>query len=212
MPYSSVALLVDGDNVSAKFAEQIISRTQAFGHITVQNVYGRANSLTNWSAEKNFKPIEVQPLKKAADFQLSFDAVEMAAKNTVEAFVIVSSDRDLAHVASRLKEKDFPVLGIGEPKAPSEFKSACDDFHRLHCEVATQKLEKLLEAVFNAKGNSRKGILMNRIDGLVRKVDRDFNIKDTLYGKWARYIEDEHSPYCVTGANKNRRVKRLLPG
>jgi len=40
----------------------------------------------------------------------------------------VTSDSDFTKLASRLKESQIYVFGVGEKKTPKAFRSACDDF------------------------------------------------------------------------------------
>jgi hypothetical protein len=44
------------------------------------------------------------------------------------AFALVTSDSDFTKLASRLKESQIYVFGVGEGKTPVAFRNACDDF------------------------------------------------------------------------------------
>ena len=45
-----------------------------------------------------------------------------------DAFALVSSDSDFTKLASRLRESEIFVFGVGEKKTPISFRNACDDF------------------------------------------------------------------------------------
>jgi hypothetical protein len=46
----------------------------------------------------------------------------------VDAFCLVSSDSDYTRLATRIREKGFFVMGIGQKKTPRAFVNACDVF------------------------------------------------------------------------------------
>ena len=53
----------------------------------------------------------------------------------IDAFALVSSDSDFTKLASRLRESEKFVFGVGEKKTPVSFRNACDDF------IFTENLE-----------------------------------------------------------------------
>ena len=44
------------------------------------------------------------------------------------AFALISSDSDFTKLATRLKESQIFVYGVGERRTPVAFRNACDDF------------------------------------------------------------------------------------
>ncbi len=54
-----------------------------------------------------------------------------------DAFALISSDSDFTKLASRLKESQIYVFGVGEQKTPIAFRNACDDF------ISTEVLREL---------------------------------------------------------------------
>lgn len=126
-----VAILIDGDNLSPDLAGRIITRSKNLGVQTIRRVYGCAKSLPRWDAAPGFRFVHAGSGKNAADVLLSLDALEIALEGRAEAFVIASSDRDFAHIALRLRERGFMVVGMGEAKAPDGFRKACSTFEEL---------------------------------------------------------------------------------
>ena len=56
------------------------------------------------------------------------DAMDLLYSNKFGAFAVVSSDSDFTKLASRLRESEMFVFGVGEMKTPISFRNACDDF------------------------------------------------------------------------------------
>ncbi|WP_102110333.1 NYN domain-containing protein [Oceaniglobus roseus] len=130
MPYPRVAVLVDGDNVSAERAEDILRAARDCGRIDVLRSYV-ASAQSGWAAAPAFRLIHAGPGTNSAGLLLSIDAMELALAGGIETFVIASSDGGFRHVAQRLRERGHHVLGIGEAKAPETFRLACAVFEEL---------------------------------------------------------------------------------
>jgi NYN domain len=123
-----VAVLVDGDNVSAKHAAEILARAAQLGRVDIARAYAAVNRPSDWLAAQGYRLLHAGMGKNAADLLLSIDAMELALTSNVETFVIASSDGDFSHLAQRLRERGLHVLGLGEDKAPDGFRRACTDF------------------------------------------------------------------------------------
>ena len=54
--------------------------------------------------------------------------MDLLYQKRLDAFCIVSSDSDFTRLASRLRESEMFVLGMGEQKTPRAFISACNKF------------------------------------------------------------------------------------
>ncbi|TKD17412.1 NYN domain-containing protein [Rhodobacter capsulatus] len=125
----TVAVLVDGDNLSAKYAGQIALWSRDLGTVTVRRVYLDAQKTSDWQGgPQGFRLMHAGTGKNASDLLLALDAMELALREGVNRFVIASSDRDFSHLALRLREYGRQVTGIGETKTPQIFRDACETF------------------------------------------------------------------------------------
>lgn len=127
-----IAVLVDGDNVSAKHSARVFTEARKLGRIDFARVYAAANRQTDWLITPGYRVMHAGVGKNAADLLLSIDAMELALVGGVEAFVLVTSDRDYTHLAQRLRERGLHVVGIGEEKAPEDFRLSCSEFVQLN--------------------------------------------------------------------------------
>mgnify|MGYP000107709946 CR=1 FL=1 len=123
------ALLVDGDNLSACHAAQLLHLCTTIGEPTVRRVYGRA-AQAEWE-NHGFRVITAGSAKNSADLALSVDAMTLALREEFPTFVIASSDRDFTPLALQLRELGFLVIGVGERKAAPALRLAYSHFVEL---------------------------------------------------------------------------------
>ena len=71
--------------------------------------------------------------------------MDLLYRTQLDGFCIVSSDSDFTRLASRLRESDKYVLGMGESKTPRSFISACNRFLYLDVLYAESKREDMPE-------------------------------------------------------------------
>jgi len=133
------AVLIDADNVSARYILAILDEMTKYGIITYKRIYGDwTNSQSSkWREELLANSITPIPQfcntvgKNATDSALIIDAMDILYTGRVEGFCIVSSDGDFTKLASRLRESGMEVIGMGENKTPKSFKAACSVFTNL---------------------------------------------------------------------------------
>ena len=131
-----IAVLIDAENASMKSLASILTELSKHGHIITKRAYGDWSSkhLTNWA--KTMNELVIQPIqqfsytqgKNSSDAALIIDAMDLLYSEKFDAFALISSDSDFTKLASRLKEAQIHVYGVGEKKTPAAFKNACDDF------------------------------------------------------------------------------------
>lgn len=137
-----VALLVDGENLSVEHAGFLITTAIKSGVLGIKRVYGAVTRLDGWTSAPGFRVVHVPARKDAADIALSLDALELALTRQVDKIVLATSDRDMTLVALRLAELGFAVTGIGEEKAPEEFRKACREFVKIPVKVNPAEVAK----------------------------------------------------------------------
>jgi len=133
------AVLVDGDNVAATHAGRILAEAGRLGRVDVARVYAAACRPSGWLAAPGFRLVHAGSGKNGADLLLCLDAMELAHLDGFACFAIATSDRDFTHLAQRLRERGRHVLGLGEAKAPAQFRAACTSFIVLAPKSPAQK-------------------------------------------------------------------------
>lgn len=130
------AVLIDADNIPARFAEAILKEITSFGEPALRRVYGDWSSgqLSAWTKEvRNHGLVAHQETantkgKNASDIGLVIDAMDILHTGRFDGFVLVSSDSDFTALANRIREQGLDVIGIGEGKAPESLRNVCNRF------------------------------------------------------------------------------------
>jgi hypothetical protein len=131
-----LAVLVDADNIPAKYAEPIVKEIAGLGEPALRRVYGDWSSdrLKPWSNKLMqlglvaYQETANTKGKNASDIGLVIDAMDILHTGRFDGFVLVSSDSDFTRLASRIREEGLDVIGIGEGKAPESLRNVCNRF------------------------------------------------------------------------------------
>jgi uncharacterized protein (TIGR00288 family) len=133
---SSIALLIDCDNISHKSIEGIINELSKYGVINIKNAYGNWKSpkLKGW--EEKLHEFAIQPIqqfdytkgKNATDIAMIIDAMDILYSSNMDAFALATSDSDFTPIVMRLLRNGQKVYGFGEEKTPEPFINACSQF------------------------------------------------------------------------------------
>jgi len=132
----SLAVLIDADNTSARYAHAIFEEIATLGEANVRRIYGdfSGTRLSGWNkAIQSLAILQHQQRnnttgKNAADIALVIDAIDLMHKGKLDGFCLISSDSDFTRLAQRLREDGLKVYGFGERKTPEAFRNACNRF------------------------------------------------------------------------------------
>lgn len=197
-----IAVLIDADNAQYSKMSGILSEVSVHGHIVVKRAYGDWSSeiLKNWKTVLN--ELAIQPIqqfayttgKNSTDASMIIDAMDLLYSNRYDAFVLVSSDSDFTKLASRLRESEIFVIGVGEKKTPISFRNACDDFLFVE-NIGVVKIEEIA--------------VPTQLIETDKATDKDWDeLKDLLIKSWDLYKDDDGwANIASTGVY----IKRLKP-
>lgn len=148
-----MAVLIDGDNAQPSLIDKILAEAAKYGTLTIRRIYGDWTTANMGGWKDNLQTYAIQPIqqfrytvgKNATDSAMIIDAMDMLYSGAVESFCLVSSDSDYTRLATRIREKGFFVMGVGQKKTPRAFVNACDVF------VYTENLAPRRQAPKTAK-------------------------------------------------------------
>lgn len=133
---ASLAVLIDADNTSARYAKAIFDEIAKLGEANVRRIYGdfADERLKGW--RDIMQALAIVPAqqfnyttgKNAADITLVIEAMDLMHRGHLDGFCLVSSDSDFTRLASRLREEGALVYGFGAKKTPEAFRNACSRF------------------------------------------------------------------------------------
>ena len=134
-----LAVLIDADNISSKYAATIFEELENYGLSTYRRIYGNWSRGNGWTEgillEHSIMPVQQFSYttgKNATDMAMVIDAMDILYKNKVQGFCLVTSDSDFTRLAMRLREENMFVLGMGESKTPQALTRACNKFIHLN--------------------------------------------------------------------------------
>ncbi len=132
-----LAVLIDADNISAKYAEAMFDEIASFGEASIRRIYGdfAGGGPQGWGKDK-LAALAIVPHqqfanttgKNASDIALVIDAMDILHSGRFDGFVLISSDSDFTRLASRIREQGLDVFGMGMRKTPAAFVRACKRF------------------------------------------------------------------------------------
>ena len=208
------ALLIDADNISAKYIGDILEELSTYGITTYKRIYGdwTSTQATKWKEkllENSVIPVQQFSNtvgKNATDSTLIIDAMDILYTGNVEGFCIVSSDSDFTRLASRLRESGMEVIGMGEEKTPRSFRVACTRFVNLenlgNQDEDTDTNDKQdntigREVVYNAitniiteNENKGKSVELASVGNRLVNMYPDFDVRNYGYSLLSRFLED----------------------
>jgi len=213
-----IAVLIDADNTQLSKLKVILAEISTHGHIIVKRAYGDwANPcLKNWKNELN--ELAIQPIqqfsyttgKNATDAAMIIDAMDLLYTEKYDAFALISSDSDFTKLASRLRESEIFVFGVGERKTPQSFRNACDDFILTENLGAVPGTDTNVEETIAEDGaiEEAKQASINVAESEIEQVKKFKNVEALLDMACEKYMENDN---WVNVASAGHFIKRSMP-
>lgn len=233
----NIALLIDADNISAKYIAGILSELSKYGKITVRRMYGdwSQDRLHSWllcSSGYSLTPVmqpNNTPGKNASDIGLIIDAMDILYTGDVQGFCIVSSDGDFNKLATRLREAGKIVIGMGETKTPESFRVSCERFIFLNVIDGSdtdlvESSEKKEKTSSKKKTASKKkktpaasavaepAVVYEAENDCDAEAEASFTDKDTIEAEIVKMITDNSADGRETGLGEvGSRLVKIFP-
>jgi uncharacterized protein (TIGR00288 family) len=215
--HKKIAVLIDADNAQLSKLKAVLDEISAHGHVLIKRAYGdwSIDHLKNW--KKPLNELAIQPIqqfayttgKNSTDASMIIDAMDLLYSEKIDAFALVSSDSDFTKLASRLRESEKFVFGVGEKKTPVSFRNACDDF------VYTENLDNADKTEVDPKEEplQDKGNLKEVVP-LLQKAWKQFQDDDGWVnigaaGSFLKRAQPDFDPRSY-GVTKTTQVVQLL--
>lgn len=205
------AVLIDADNVAAKYTRYILDEVSNYGVVTYKRVYSdwtRPNTLSwkSMALENAITPIQQYSYtsgKNATDSAMIIDAMDILYSNNVDGFCIVSSDSDFTRLAIRLRESGMHVIGMGERKTPKPFSTACNAFKYLEIladeelqessereKVELKTLEEAIIRIIAENANVQEEINIGELGSRLLNRYPDFDVRNYGYSKFSQFLKN----------------------
>ncbi|MBW6506697.1 MAG: NYN domain-containing protein [Rhodobacteraceae bacterium] len=201
------ALLIDGENIGAGFADEILRLAGNEGALPIRRVYGDAARMKAWAGVSGLRTVHAGAGKNAADLLICIEAMEIFHSGQVEGILLAASDRDYSHLALHLRERGFRLVLLGEDKAPAHLQRACAKFVPLGQLVAPSPAPKPVQSAVTRFDVELKAVITElrgagdwaKIGPLGSKMYQRHKVKRTETGcaTWGKYLA-KRTDICVT--------------
>lgn len=175
-----VAIFIDAENISSKYADKIVEEASNYGNIIVKRIFADWSkpSVSSWKetilklsliAEQQFPAVEK---RDSSDISLIINAMTVLFEKNIDIFCLASSDSDFARLVQELREREKTVVGFGEKKTPKPFVNAFSEFVYIDSQqdiVIHTKESKVEKKIINKRfiEKERALILKEIIDKLI---------------------------------------------
>lgn len=231
------AVLIDADNISAKYAPVIFDELEKYGYASCRRIYGNWSKGNGWREEilLEHSIIPIQQFsytfgKNSTDMAMVIDAMDLLYQNKVDGFCLVTSDSDFTRLAMRLREENKYIIGMGESKTPAALTRACNRFIHLNLIGESEKESIANDNIVHMDGNVEesvtsikdleKAILAMVNESSTGKVDLgfvgnrlskrypDFDARNYGYSKLSVLIAEEMPEFSVSRDNKHHFIQK----
>ena len=223
------ALLIDADNISAKYIGMILEELSTYGITTYKRIYGdwTSTQASKWKSQLlENSVIPVQQFsntvgKNATDSTLIIDAMDILYTGNVEGFCIVSSDSDFTRLASRLRESGMEVIGMGEEKTPRSFRVACTRFVNLENlgnqdedtgagkdenTISREVIYSAITNIINENENKGKNVELAAVGNRLVNMYPDFDVRNYGYSKLTTFVSEAFENFELTSNGRQNYV------
>ena len=232
MDNKKIAVLIDSDNTPHSKLHSIIEELSGFGQIVVKRAYGDFSSdcLKNWKNPLN--ELAIQPRqqfayttgKNSTDSIMIIDAMDLLYTDKFDAFALVSSDSDFTSLATRLRESEIQVIGVGKITTPASFKNACDEFIAIEnlgqvdeepvVLTATQEtkreLWRLMHQAWQNYRDDSGWAKLGEIGNYLKRIKSDFDTRNYGLKKLSDFFEMHSNRYETRTAKGNGLEVKLI--
>lgn len=202
-----VAILIDGDSLGSSLLPELEAHAATLGSRTIARVYGDMTLRPDWAAQRLYLATHCPSgsgNKNRADMQLVVDALDLAHRGLVDAFVIASNDRDFDPAIAYLRANGWHAERLARPetKVVEAVKAAPAKQAKPKPAPSDPFLEHVRTMV--ATGGP-EGIAMARLGGT--HATFGFKISDTPEQKWRKWLEARPAVFRCDPKGPNARVR-----
>lgn len=227
-----LAVLIDADNVSSRYAATIFEELENYGLSTYRRIYGNWSKGNGWTEgillEHSIMPVQQFSYttgKNATDMAMVIDAMDILYKNKVQGFCLVTSDSDFTRLAMRLREENMFVLGMGESKTPQALTRACNKFIHLNLVAEQNKatgetessaedqnvtsISEVRRVILTLINQDDEGVVdLAQIGNCLNDKFSDFDVRNYGYFKLSTFISEKIADIQVVKIDNQLYAKR----
>jgi len=195
-----LAVLIDGDNLSAGAAERLLREAEKIGELRLKRVYRDWSQASEaWLSlieRENIRPARRNACtrrKNSSDIAMAVEAMIMLSRGVTD-FCLFSSDSDFTPLALQLRKGGARVYGFGEEKTPVSLREACDHFIILRPDlerVQAAARRQLIQVMRELAGEG-EAVLLSQIGNRMSKAYGFSSLKKLIASCGNVEMVDQH--------------------
>ncbi|MEI4233822.1 NYN domain-containing protein [Roseovarius sp. D22-M7] len=215
-----LSVFIDADNIPARKAGIILALANRHGSPDLVRAYGNACNLPGWDDLPGVHLIHSGSGKNAADMLICLDAMERALSEQCEAVLLISSDQDFTHLATRLRGYGLTVIGAGEAKTTERFRAACSTFHVIDTDAPPadpahaptppappiSDLDQTIRNVIRSNCKDSTGLEITVLSSRMFKL-HGVKISDMPDKTWRKYLANRPDFFALDPKGPNAKVR-----
>jgi uncharacterized protein (TIGR00288 family) len=224
-----IAVLIDSENTPYSKLSLIVEELSRFGKIIVKRAYGdfSTEQLKNWKRPLNELAIQAKQQfaytsgKNSTDSLMIIDAMDLLYSQRFDAFALISSDSDFTSLATRLRESEIYVIGVGKAMTPTSFKNACDDFvaiENLNAEKAPsisnqdaeRELWQLMHQSWQHYRDESGWAKLGEIGKYLKRLKPDFDPRNYGLKKLSDFFDKHPTRYRIRNTKRSGMEFKLI--
>ena len=131
------AVLIDAENVPSASVPLAMDVAWKTGRAIVKRAYANAALLQSSAWKGMLSSFGIEPIacfgyvagKNSSDIRIVVDAMKLLFRQSVDVFVVVSSDSDFVPLAREVHAAGKIFHGVGSDAVSEGFRQTCDEFH-----------------------------------------------------------------------------------
>lgn len=233
MEGEKIAVLIDFTNIAIGIEKAqlegfrigvILNRLKEKGSVLVKRAYG------DWVRFRKYRsdfeacgvdliemPTRLGGEKNRADIRMVVDALELVfSRDYLNTFALISGDSDFSPLASKLREYNRRVIGLGVKQSTSELLvNNCDEFifyddlvqverKPLSVDLSEYSFDLLIDAIYALQRENVEVILSSTLKGTMLRKNPSFN--ENIYGfkTFSKYLEAAQGKNLIRLAKDER--------
>ena len=196
-PSSNLIVLVDGENIPVKFAEEIFEKLSSRGVVSKVNVYGYHYNILSWLNHRERFGYEVVDIlggaskpskaRNETDWRLSLDAIELAIFNPSASIVIVSNDGDFFHVISKLRQMGRHLILVSNELINKDLVSSPNEMVFLE-DLSSRRVRDKVKEIYCQYYDSNEIISIDDFEVVLNK--NNISHKDFGFTRMVKFLRD----------------------
>lgn len=211
-----VAVFIDAENISAKYADRLLQEAANYGDVIVRRVFAdwSSSNVAAWKdvvnkhsliAEQQFSAVKG---KNSSDISLIINVLVVLFEKDIDVFCLASSDSDFTRLVQELREREKSVVGLGLKQTSQSFVNAFSEF--IYLDNSDEKEVK--NAVNRSSDAKNDGVNLDGSRRAALKEIIDKLIEDdgwALYARIATEMKNKYSDFVPKNYNC-RSLKELI--